>query len=130
MRRKISKIVYGFTPLNRRAYHRIRPPEPISCVCMYAREGRMVDTPCRLINISRGGILLMNNLDKVYPAIDVEIRFQLPAQPGMISIRGEVLRTYMEGMRQGFFSAIKFKDEDRPKALLLCDYFRKPPPKK
>lgn len=121
MTRGLMRLLRRFGPFNRRRYPRIEPHQMIKCTCIYADSGHPVECPSEILDVSRIGLLLMTNENKIYPHTEVEVRLQLPSHAETISIHGKVVRTYRRHLQSWYHSGIKVKKND-PGIKLLVDF--------
>lgn len=121
MLRRFIRFLRRFPPLNRRRYARLEPRQVIKCTCNYMDRGLPVECPAEIIDVSRIGLLLMTNENKIYPHTEVKIRFRLPIYLEEISVSGTVVRTFRRHLQSWYHSGIKVK-KSNPGIKLLIDF--------
>ncbi|MDD2689944.1 MAG: PilZ domain-containing protein [Candidatus Omnitrophica bacterium] len=121
MLKRVIRFLRRFGPLNRRRYPRLEPRQVIKCVCAYMDRGLPVECPAEIIDVSRGGLLLMTNENKIYPHTELKIKFRLPIYLEELSISGVVVRTFRRHLQSWYHSGIKVKKSD-PGIKLLVDF--------
>lgn len=126
MQKKFIQFIRKFSPFNRRQHPRFETNRSIKIVCIYAQSGQKLDYSAEIVNISKAGILIMTNENKIYPKTEVEFRFQLPSRKEPISIHGRVLRTYRRHMQNCYYSGVEFKNKEEEGVGLLLDFVLKP----
>ena len=121
MLKRFIRLLRRFRPFNRRRYIRLEPRQVIKCVSIYMDAGLPVECPSEIINVSRIGLLLMTNENKIYPRTEVKIKLRLPVYLEEISISGVVVRTFRRHLQSWYHSGVKVKRSD-PGIKLLVDF--------
>jgi hypothetical protein len=112
---------YKLKPFNRRQYPRFAPLSFIRCTCLYTESGNNREIPLDIVNISRGGLLIITGENKILPGITVEIRFKVPGRREELSLCGEVVRTYRRHKEKLYYSGLRFRDMNAEGIRLLLD---------
>lgn len=115
-------IILRIIGLERRRDDRLSLGHTVECKCTYVKADKSKEFSAAVVNISKGGILLMTHEEKVYPKTVLNIRFELSSDKEPILIHGSVLRTYREEGQDWYHSAVKFSD-NKEGARLLVDTF-------
>ena len=119
--RKFRELFYGVKTFDRRKYIRYEPKRHIECVCFYTISGRQTECRIDIVNISKGGLLMVTGEQRIYPGAEVEIKFQLSPQY-VISIQGMIGRTYRKQGKKWHYSTVEFQNPEEKGIQLVLDF--------
>jgi len=119
--RPLRKAVFGLKPFDRRKHPRLKPDKEIPCFCVYEDSNQRLEFPVEIMNISKGGSLIITSEYKVYPGTKVELKFKPPLQQEFSIIKGKILRTFRPRHQYIYYSGIKFDEGNEKNIQLLID---------
>ncbi len=122
MRRKLKRLMFRLLPFNRRRYPRFVASLPVKGVCRYREGTAQLACPCFMVDVSRGGVLITTGHTKVFPDTTVELSFDLAADLEPFTVKGMVLRTYLQGFDSEVHSSIEFVNPDDAAVKGLLDF--------
>lgn len=106
----LRKFFRKAKPLDRRQNMRCGFNIPLECRCFYSLWGKKIEHPSFIVDVARGGMLLMTGAGKIEPGTKVEVVFKGVSSDKDISITGKVIRTYRQHAEKWYFSGVRFED--------------------
>ena len=123
-KRRFRKFIRKVGLFNRRKGDRFTSFCSIECMCIYKESGRQIECSPYIKDISKGGLLLMTNENKIYPDTQVEIRVKLPNRQEAVSVQGKIVRTYRRETGVWYYSGVEFQNKKDKNIQLLLDFVR------
>lgn len=124
-RHKVNKLVglfYALKPLNRRKHPRFKLTDPIGCKCIYTESGEQKELLAYIVDVSRGGFLLMTGESKIYSGTELRANFKLPNHQEELSICCKVVRTYRRHSEVTYYSGTSDNSGSKEAMELLLNF--------
>lgn len=125
--KRMANFIFSQKAFDRRRHPRIDVYPPFFCVLMYSYSGSNEEgkSLSELINISRGGAMVVTDKNRVYPGTKVQMVFKLPSFNDTLIIDAEVVRTHQIHGHDWFCSGLKFEDTEQAAIHVLIDFILK-----
>lgn len=122
---KLSKLFYSQKAFNRRKYPRFGVSPAFFCALDYALGDQQMKGYAQVINVSKGGALVVTDRQRIDPGTKIEITFRLPLQDSVFSVDAEIVRSHQIKPHMWNCCGLKFLDNNQQSVGVLLGHLLK-----